>query len=543
MNATVLLQARTNSSRLPGKVLLPVEGIPLVVLAAQRAMNTGHHVIVVTSRESSDDALCSILERWDIEYFRGELENTLQRFVDALKAKPDDQVVVRLTGDNVLPDGKFIDELLKDFSERNLPYLCCTSEASGLPYGVSAEVTRARHLRDACSDAQTAFEREHVTPRIIENFGRATFRKYNHLGMAKYRCTVDTLDDYLRICRVFEGINKPQQADLTLLLSRLRQASPEVLPTKSADRLVLGTAQLGLPYGIANTSGPPAQDQVNTLVRKAIENGVQYLDTARAYGDSEQVLGRALSGGWDSRVTIITKLSPLHDCPTKASEVVVRAFVEQSVYKSCNTLGVKSLDVLMLHRAQHLFAWGGAAWKTLLNLKQCKLIGRLGVSAQTPEEALLALDFDDVAFIQLPFNILDHRWDDVIKKITETRQNRSLTVHARSPLLQGLLTTSSINLWENANCPNALEVIGWLRNQANVYTNGDVVALSLKYVSEQHWIDGIVIGVETNDQLLDNLLKVSAVNRTNGEINSMIEGRPHVSELTLNPAKWKEQHD
>lgn len=543
MTATLLLQARTNSSRLPGKVLLPVESVPLVVLAALRAGNTGHHVIVVTSREPSDDALCTVLEQWDIDYFRGDLENTLKRFVDALETVPDEHVVVRLTGDNVVPDGAFIDELLDDFRDRSLEYLCCVGEASGLPYGVSAEVTHAGHLRDAHRQAETAFDREHVTPKVIERFGRALFERYGHLAMSQYRCTVDTLDDYLQLCRMFKGLAKPEQAPLDLLLERLKQLSPEVVVQKPANHMVLGTAQFGLNYGIANTDGQPAQDQVNTLVRTAIANGVQYLDTARAYGDSEQVLGKALSGGWDSRAAIITKLCPLDECPADASESVVRAYVEQSIYKSCHALCVKSLDVLMLHRTQHLTAWQGAAWQSLCNLKQQKVISRLGVSVQSPEEALSALDFEAVEFIQLPFNILDYRWDSVIEKISLVRSYRPLVIHARSSLLQGLLATTRMDLWRRACCPNASEVIAWLRNKAEVYTNGNVVDLSLGFVCSQHWVDGVVIGIETREQLLDNLIKVSSRNWTESVVSSITLDRPRVPVETLNPAMWKQQHD
>lgn len=543
MTTTLLLQARTNSSRLPGKVLLPIEGVPLVVLAALRAGNTGHHVVVVTSTEPSDDALCAVLKQWNVEYFRGDLVNTLKRFVDALESVTDEQEVVRLTGDNILPDGLFIDQLLKDFRERDLEYLSCVGGSSGLPYGVSAEVTRARHLRNAYKQAETSFDCEHVTPKVIERFGRTLFDHYSHLAMSQYRCTVDTLDDYIRVCRLFAGIDKPEQIPLNILLKRLKQVSPEVVAPKPANRMVLGTAQFGLPYGIANTNGQPAQHQVNTLVQTAIANGVQYLDTARAYGESEQVLGKALSGGWESRVTIITKLSSLDDCPADASSKVVKAYVEQSIYKSCHALSVKSLDVLMLHRAQHLTAWQGAAWQVLSNLKQQKLVSRLGVSVQSPEEALSALGFEAVEFMQLPFNILDYRWDAVIEKILQVRVHRPLVIHARSALLQGLLATSKMDLWQKACCPNAAEVIDWLRSKAEIFTNGDVVDLSLRYVCLQPWIDGVVIGVETKEQLIDNLVKVSRENWADGVVNTITADRPRVPSETLDPAKWKQEHD
>lgn len=542
MTALILLQARTNSSRLPGKVLLPIEGVPVVVLAALRAGNTGHRVLVVTSCEPSDDTLCAVLAQWDVEYFRGDLVNTLKRFVDAINTVPDEQVVVRLTGDNVVPDGAFIDGLLEDFKKRNLDYLCSTGEASGLPYGVSAEVTRAGYLRDAHRQAETAFDREHVTPKIIERFGLTHFEHYSNLRMAQYRCTVDTLDEFLLVCRLFEGLAKPEQIPLHQLLERLRRLSPDVVTTRPAKRMVLGAAQFGLIYGIANANGQPTQSQVNAIVHSAISNGVQYIDTARAYGESEQVLGAALSGGWHSRATIITKLSPLDECPPDATPDEVKAYVEQSVYKSCHALGVKSLDVLMLHRAQHLTSWQGAVWQCLYELKQQNLLNRLGVSVQTPDEAILALDVETVEFIQLPFNILDHRWDAVIEKISRVRDHRPLVIHARSVLLQGLLTTSNVDLWQQACCSNATEILRWLRGKADLHADGDVIDLSLKYVFSQDWVDGVVIGVDTRKQLTDNLAKITSENWSEAELKVISKNRPHVSVAMLNPAEWGRQH-
>tara|TARA_R110000824_G_scaffold400686_1_gene608845 strand:- start:13259 stop:14890 length:1632 start_codon:yes stop_codon:yes gene_type:complete len=539
MTVSLLLQARTNSSRLPGKVLLPVGGMPLVVLAALRAGNSGHRVVVVSSSESSDDPLCNVLERWNINYFRGELENTLKRFVDALDGLPDNHIVVRLTGDNVFPDGSFIDKLLEDFAERDLSYLCCSGDASGLPYGVSAEVTRAGYLRDAHRLAETAFDREHVTPEVIAKFGRTFFEHYGSWGMSQYRCTVDTLDDYLLVCRIFENTEKPEQVSLEELLVRLKRASPEVVSLTSSKRMVLGTAQFGLTYGITNTRGRPIQEQVNALIHTAIANGVKYIDTARAYGESEQVLGKALSGGWGSRATIVTKLSPLNDCPVDASSSVIEAYVERSFFQSCHALRVLSLDVLMLHRADHLVAWQGAVLKALYSLKQQNLIRQLGVSVQSPDEALLALKFESVEFIQLPFNILDYRWDAVIDKISLVRQHRPLVIHARSALLQGLLATSQMDLWERACCTNAIEVIDWLQNKAKEHANCDVVELSLRYVLAQSWIDGVVIGVETRDQLVDNLIKMDVDSKTDTLNNIIIADRPRVPLETLNPANWK----
>lgn len=539
MTATLLLQARTNSSRLPGKVLLPIAGIPLVVLAARRAGNTGHRVVVVTSSEPSDNVLCSVLDDWGVSYFRGDLKNTLKRFVDALYGVPDDQIVVRLTGDNVFPDGSFIDEMLEDFKARDIEYLCSTGHISGLPYGVSAEITRAGLLREANRKAESSFEREHVTPCIIDKYGCNFFKKYQSHGMFQYRCTVDTLDDYLLVAGLFAGSKKPESLSVTTLMGWLKDASPSIVTQIPATRFVLGTAQFGLNYGIANKTGRPEQILVNNLVRTAITNGVQYIDTARAYGDSEQALGKALAGGWSSRITVITKLSPLDDCPADASADVARVFAERSIYQSCHAMNVASLDVVMLHRAAHFNAWDGAIWDTLCQLRQQGVIDQLGVSVQSPEEALGALEFENVSYIQLPFNILDYRWDSVIKKISLVREHRPIVVHARSALLQGLLTSNQEELWHRANCSAPACVIDWLRSCARQHAHDDVVELCLRFVVSQPWIDGVVIGVDTEEHLVDNLIQVGASHWSEDQLTSIVKKRPRVSEETLNPSTWR----
>ena len=538
MKAIVLLQARTSSNRLPGKVLLPVSGIPLVILAALRASNSGHRLMVVTSKEPSDDVLCSILDNWGFEYFRGDLEDTLKRFVDALDGINDDTPVVRLTGDNVFPDGNLIDELLEKFQEHNFPYLCCGGEYSGLPYGVSAEVMFVEQLRDACKKTESNFDREHVTAWIARQYGFNYFENYRLWEMQQWRCTVDTLDDYLLIAKLFEKVDNPKNISVKTLLIKLKEISSNIVTPFPAKRMVLGTAQFGLSYGVANKTGRPEQAVVNDLIRTAISNGVQYLDTARAYDESEQAVGKAKAGGWASRVTVITKLSPLLDCPEDSDSDLVRVFTERSVYQSCHALGLEKLDILMLHRAEHLTAWHSSALDTLWKLKEKGVINRIGVSVQTPDEALTALQFSDLSFIQIPFNILDYRWGQVIEKISETRKVRPLTVHARSALLQGLLTTEKQSLWGKAHCENAAQIIDWLKEKANQNTNGDVISLCLRFVLSQEWINGLVMGVENREQLIHNLKIAGERVWDDNEHSKLINDRPLVKEKTLNPATW-----
>ena len=151
----IIVQARTSSRRLPGKVLLPINGVPMAILVAQRAANTGRDVLIATSTDPSDDLLCSCAADYRIPTFRGPLENVLGRFAIIVADLADDAPVVRLTADNPVPDGALIDEVVGHFLSEGLNYIRTNGEGSGLPHGVSLEVTRAGLLKQADASARS----------------------------------------------------------------------------------------------------------------------------------------------------------------------------------------------------------------------------------------------------------------------------------------------------------------------------------------------------------------------------------------------------
>lgn len=541
MKSVVVLQVRTNSSRLPGKVLLPINGYPIAVLAALRAANKGRQVIVATSVEQSDNGLASIIENYGLNCFRGSLDNTLDRFVSALTSWDDNTMVFRLTGDNLFPDGALLDEVENEFLEKQLDYMGCDGEASGLPYGVSVEVTWLKHLREANRARTKRYDQEHVTPYIIRKFGFNAFEKYKSLRMEHYRCTVDCLDDYFVNQQVFSEISDPINVSTTELIAKLKSSAFQPLATRPIPKLVLGTAQLGFDYGIANTIGQPNWEIGKAIIKSAISSGVVYLDTARGYGESEEVIGQSLSQGWSGRVTVITKLSALQGCPKEASQEVTNAFVDASFFQSCSSLRLQKIEVLMLHRASHLTDWSGAAWKRLLELQAEGLIGELGVSVQNPEELQMALENSQVTFIQMPFNILDWRWEKVIPEILKTKALRKLVIHARSALLQGLLVSSYERHWQRANVAKKDQaVVGkWLMEQVKGCASLNVNDLCLSYVNSLPWIDGVVLGMETLDQLKENVIYLNRPPLSEQQIDSIKAMRPKLGAETLNPALWK----
>ena len=539
MTSVAILQARTNSLRLPCKVLLPINQTPIVVLAAQRAANTGRDVIVATSNESTDDALSETLKNYGIPYYRGSLNNTLERVVFALDDYSDETLVFRLTADNVFPDGKLLDEIEKDFKERELDYLCCNGINSGLPYGMSAELTLLGHLREALKNTASPYDLEHVTPYIRRKFGESHFEKYKNLNKGLYRCTVDCLDDYLNIQKVFSEILDPVNISSLELINFLAGTKYQPLQSSPVNKLVLGTAQLGLTYGITNRSGKPNKEMSKQLLKTAISNGVEYLDTARAYGNSEEVIGDALSSGWQGRVKVITKLSPLTQCPKDGAIEVVNAFVDASFFQSCLNLRVRKIDVLMLHRVSQIFDSNGAIWDRLLKYKADGAVEALGVSVQSPEELKAVLDIKDISFIQMPFNVLDWRWDSLIPKIIEKKNKRQLTIHVRSALLQGLLLSDSEEHWQKANVEKSENIINWIQEQALINNTASIADYCLNYVKSFEWVDGVVVGVETEEQLSENIKVFSMLGLLQITKKDYLDSRPFVSTNTLDPSCWR----
>ncbi|RTZ14653.1 hypothetical protein EJ063_15175 [Vibrio aquaticus] len=534
-NVVVCIQARTNSSRLPGKVMLPISGIPLSVLAAQRAAyNASYEVRVLTSEEASDDHLASILCDYGVRCYRGSLDNVLQRFVEALSDLSEDTIIVRLTADNVFPDASFINELVSQYTENCLEYICANGEKSQLPYGLSAEVTRLRYLREALRNTSELFDLEHVTPYIRRKYGDNHARtELSSDEFVHLRCTIDNLDDYLQVLKVFKSCDDAVSVTSRELTKKLVEIS---CCKGKSNSLVLGGAQLGLSYGINNSTGQPSSTEVIDILSYAARAGVEFIDTARVYGNSEELIGSWLKSGWQGRCQIITKLDHLKE----STEENVVLEVENSILKSSLSLGMKTLDVLMLHRADHLTSHSGAVFRKLQSLKADGRIKNIGVSVQTPQEIELALRTEDVSFIQLPYNILDHRWDYLVPAIRKAKTSRSLTIHARSVLLQGLLVSEDLKLWEKANLKESKVIIEWLKKESQEQGFATISELCISYVRNVDWIDGVVLGCETERQLSENIKTIN-MHHTPNNIVQLKEIKPpfELDESTLNPVYWR----
>jgi aryl-alcohol dehydrogenase-like predicted oxidoreductase len=299
--------------------------------------------------------------------------------------------------------------------------------------------------------------------------------------------------------------------------------------------LVLGSVQLGLPYGIANRTGQPSRAAALRLVRKAVDRGVAEFDTARAYGDSEARLGEALRDR--KSVRTITKLSPLTEVAPDARREEVRAAVDRSISESLVALKRGRLECLLLHRAEQMTAFRGAVWERLIELLEDGTLLALGVSVQTPDEALAALDNRDVQHLQVPFNLLDWRWREtgVIDRI---RARSHVTIHARSVFLQGLLISGDPAIWPSIEGFDPRGTIALVASLAREFGRENLADLCLAYARGQDWIDGVVVGMETEAQLEANLGLFVRPPLAIGDCETIACRAPRVPEQLLNPALW-----
>ena len=181
--------------------------------------------------------------------------------------------------------------------------------------------------------------------------------------------------------------------------------------------------------------------------------------------------------------------------------------------------------------------WGGVLQRVLEH-KSNGLINCLGVSIQSPEELVTALSYKSIEFIQMPLNIIDWRWIGMQKKIIQEKEKRNLVIHVRSALLQGLLSSIDENLWCRAHLVNPETILNWLKKMAQVNACSDVADLCFRYVRSKSWVDGVVVGMESQEQMLKNIAYFSGPVINLEQLKEIELTRPLVSINTLDPSMW-----
>ena len=284
-------------------------------------------------------------------------------------------------------------------------------------------------------------------------------------------------------------------------------------------RLALGTVQFGLPYGVSNKLGQVSLQTAGDIVRFAANSGVDTIDTAIGYGESEQVLGNIGVRGFN----VVSKLLPL---PEFVLDVEMWALREAEA--SIKRLRIDGFYGLLLHRSSDLHeARGAALYEAMQKLKSEGFVRKVGISIYSPEELDSCFKKFDFDLVQAPFNLLDHRlyssgWLDRLKA-------KGCEVHVRSVFLQGLLLMSLNDI------PPKFRQWSGIWNDWHQWLlryNIDAVSSSLAYPLSFQQIDRVIVGVNDLEQMRQI---VTAVTRS---VEHQLPNLACDNEYLINPAKW-----
>ncbi len=295
----------------------------------------------------------------------------------------------------------------------------------------------------------------------------------------------------------------------------------------AADRLVLGTAQLGMPYGIANKSGQPDASQARAIVEAAWEAGIRTFDTARAYGESELVLGRALAElKVAQEARIVTKVT----VPLDPSD---RGALRKVVAESLDRLGVPRVHGLLWHSEQALDVLNEALLAGMADIVREGMATHWGVSVYTPARALQAIETGVFDLLQVPANFLDRRFAEA--GVFERAREKDIRIHVRSVFLQGLLLLDPETIPESMNF--ASPVLQSLKNFSDEIglTRREI---ALQYVKARFPYASVIIGTETAQQVRENAVAWSAGSMIDSWVKRLESAFPHVDTFIVDPSKW-----
>ncbi|HUT74807.1 MAG TPA: aldo/keto reductase [Armatimonadota bacterium] len=293
-------------------------------------------------------------------------------------------------------------------------------------------------------------------------------------------------------------------------------------------RLMLGTVQLGMPYGIANRAGQPSYEVARDIIACAYEGGVTCFDTAAAYGASEQVLGQALAElGLADRMTVATKIRPVED--RTFSDAAAREKIEGSVAGSLRALRLEALPLCLFHR-EHDFR----CIEHLLRLKEKGLVRHVGASVMTPKATAAIIGSGLAEAVQLPASLLDHRFARA-GILTEARR-RGVAVFARSIYLQGSLLMSEREI------PSCLEAAIPVRRELEALAREagmSLAELAARYVLSLDGVTCVVIGMESVEQLRENLTLIERGPLAPALCAAIGRAVPELPDDLLMPNRWQ----
>jgi aryl-alcohol dehydrogenase-like predicted oxidoreductase len=251
-------------------------------------------------------------------------------------------------------------------------------------------------------------------------------------------------------------------------------------------KIILGTVQLGIDYGINNLTGKPGAEEAYNILQVAWDNGLRVLDTADAYGEAQRIIGHYHKQTGNHFVV---------NSKFKSN----RLSIEEQLDKILDELGIKTLNIYFYHDFQD-FTNSPDLLTDLNNLRKKGKFKKIGLSVYDKSEMELAINTPAIDVIQLPFNLFDNI-NERGRLLVKAKENKK-TVQIRSVYLQGLFFKSPETLPPKlVPLKNYLVKINEIAQQLHL----SIEELAIGYVVQQPLIDEIIIGVENVRQLKNNI--------------------------------------
>ena len=285
-------------------------------------------------------------------------------------------------------------------------------------------------------------------------------------------------------------------------------------------KLILGTVQLGIDYGINNQRGRPSKIDSFEILNYAYQSGVRILDTAEAYGVAHDIIGK-FHKKYNKRFKIITK--------DKFSDGI-NEDLENRLLNYCSLLSIDYLYGYMFHNYESLKG-NNNYYLQLLELRKKGIVQKIGISLYNNNELLDVIEnYNNFDFIQMPFNLLDNAMKR--KEVFKKASLNNIKVFVRSVFLQGLffMETNKISKQFSTLKPY-LESLNDLKKEFDI----DTASIALKYVVEKDYINQVLIGVDSVDQLKLNLSILNNHHKIPHEKIDIIDVK---DDKLLNPVNW-----
>ena len=511
-NIHVCLQVSSLSSELPYKCLLLINKLEAIKILIKRIQSKKYSINILTSNTKPDDYLCSILANEKVNIFRGDLNDIYSRFINFRKKINDDDLIIRVTEDNLLLDKYFLDELINFYKKKNYNYLSINRKKSKLPYGITAELFKYKLLKKWKPSSK--FQKKHVTSKLIsKEKNQGFYIKDNPKNFYDLRCALNDVKDYFIIKTIFEK-TKNIKLNYLKLCEVLKNIKKKEINNqkKKYSNIILGSAQFDGKYGVANRE-KLKEKNLSEIFKFAKKIGINKIDTAFHY---KGVHNRIFRNKFSKKFNIISKGK------LKLSDN--NSFIDE-FNKTLRTFSSNKLKYFLIH---NFYEYYGNENNIYEIFKRNKLLKKkIGISIYSPSE-IKKVNSKIFNLIQIPFNICDFRWKNINSEIKKK-------IIIRSVFLQGIFfcKDNEIPIKIKPEVKKIRTNINFFVKKFKRFDSKDLLLNYIKYYNFR----GVIVGVDNETQLKEIFFYLNRPNLKKEQIKE-IDKLLNASLNVIDPRRW-----